>query len=103
MDCESAKRLKDAGFRFSAICEYAKGHEDGIGSCSQCGRKTFGAGSRVMCLPALEELIEACGYDFFDLERYNTAGAGTYWMCHASDTLEPITGPKVRRKSSCKR
>ena len=79
MNYKLAKQLKDAVFPFKKV-EYATDYdEDGIGNCCYCESKTFGSGSNAYLIPTLEELIDACGVRFGELQRDIDEFDDTIW------------------------
>lgn len=83
MDYDLAKELKEAGFPQNSVMEWefdpttkeAELHEKGLRGCARCGAIVSGlrphlAVQRADC-PTLEELIEACGDEFFSVQRHH--------------------------------
>lgn len=63
MDYELAKKLKEAGFK--------------VGEHGDDARGCF----RDVCVPTLEELIDACGERFEELNRIGHKGKKPRWIC----------------------
>jgi hypothetical protein len=94
MNYELAKELWAAGFSF-------KRRNDAVQMTCLCKKeicegpfgREFRFDDNLYPEPTLEELIEACGETFGNLERYDTPGVGTYWMAYDSENMQPFSAP----------